>query len=346
MNNKNIIYLPSEQLVNNFINTVVSYITNKNETKNYIVIGENYLYLEEELLDIINIMRNNVELFIEKSSGNQDGLTKLLLDIDFKWTLIYGYRIIMKKEYDNYHHVKIYRPKITVLYLTDKVNDLLENCKKCIYHYCKKYNYNFVHQHSKLFNSFFNRLEYTSRHILDDEYVCVLYNYSYIVNFELTLTDIIRILCLDKLTISLDYINKRCMKYNFIIRNSRRLIDIVKELKYFENDDIKMINYIKECISKEVNISTIHSYINKKGGYYVRSGFLDLVHTMNDYNDEDYEYDMMNIIQKHMGCSNTNNLCSNESFFSIIGKIYTTGNIVNGCNGTITFLKDNKLLYP
>jgi len=346
MNNKksqhNIIYLPSEQLINNFVEDVVKYITNGKNDTNYIIIGANYLYLEEELLEIINAMRNNVELFIEKSSNS----IKLLLDIDFKWTLIYGYKILVKKEHNNYHHFVIYRQKIKILYLTDKTNDLLESCKKCIYHYCKKFNYTFIHQHSKYFNTFFNRLEYTSRNILDDEYVCVLYNYSYIVNYDLTLTDIIRILCLDKFTVLLDYANKKLLKHNFMIRNSRRLIDIVKELKYFEDDDIKMENYIKDCLSTEVNISSVHSYINKKGGYYTRAGFLDLVHTMNDYKDEEYEYDMMNIIHKHMGCNNTNNLCSNESFFSIVGKVYTTGSMVSGCNGTITFLKDNRLLYP
>ena len=58
MNNKNIVYLPSEQLINNFINNVVQYIQNNNTQsiiENYIVIGSNYLYLEDEILDIINI---------------------------------------------------------------------------------------------------------------------------------------------------------------------------------------------------------------------------------------------------------------------------------------------------
>jgi hypothetical protein len=343
MNNKNIVYLPSEQLINNFINNVVQYIQNNNTQsiiENYIVIGSNYLYLEDEILDIINIMKNDVELFIEKSST----FTKLILDIDFKWTLIYGYKILFKKENDEYYHIKIYRPKITILYLTDKINDVLENCKKSIYKYCKKNNYVFVHQYSKLFNSFYNRLEYTSRRILDDEYVCVLYNYSFIVNYELSIMDIVRILCMDKYTISLDYINGKLLKNNFIMRNSRRLIDIVKELKYFEEDDEKMIKYIKECISRDVNICSIHSYINKKSGYYMRAGFLDLVHTMNTQKEEDdNEYDMINIIETHMS---GNNLNGNEQFFNIIGKTYTTGNMVNGCNGTITFMKNNKILYP
>jgi hypothetical protein len=268
----------------------------------------------------------------------------LILDIDFKWTLIYGYKILFKKENDEYYHIKIYRPKITILYLTDKINDVLENCKKSIYKYCKKNNYVFVHQYSKLFNSFYNRLEYTSRRILDDEYVCVLYNYSFIVNYELSIMDIVRILCMDKYTISLDYINGKLLKNNFIMRNSRRLIDIVKELKYFEEDDEKMIKYIKECISRDVNICSIHSYINKKSGYYMRAGFLDLVHTMNTQKEEDdNEYDMINIIETHMS---GNNLNGNEQFFNIIGKTYTTGNMVNGCNGTITFMKNNKILYP
>jgi len=41
MNNKNIVYLPSEQLINNFINNVVQYIQNNNTQsiiENYIVI--------------------------------------------------------------------------------------------------------------------------------------------------------------------------------------------------------------------------------------------------------------------------------------------------------------------
>jgi|694.fasta_scaffold95991_2 hypothetical protein len=342
MNNKNIIYLPTEQLINNFINKVVEYIIKNNglnENNNYIVIGNDYLYLEDELLDIINMMKNNVELFIEKSSI----FTKLILDIDFKWTLIYGYKIIFKKETDEYYHIKIYRPKITILYLTDKINDVLENCKKSIYKYCKKYNYVFIHQSSILFNSFYNRLEYTVRRILDDEYIVVLYNYSFIVNYELSVIDIIRILCMDKYTISLDYVNNKLLKNNLIIRNSRRLVDIVKELKYFENDDEKMLNYIKSCISNDINICNIHSYINKKSGYYMRAGFLDLVHTMNNNkDDDDNEYETINIIQKHMS---TKYLNGNEAFFNIVDKTYTIGNIVSGCNGTITFMKDNKILY-
>jgi hypothetical protein len=342
MNNKKIIYLPNEQLINNFINNVVDYIRN-NENKNYIVIGKEYLYLEDELLDILNVMNNRVELFIEKSST----FTKLILDIDFKWTLIYGYKILFKKENNEYYHIKIHRPKITILYLTDKINDVLENCKKSIYKYCKKNNYIFVHQFSKLFNPFYNRLEYASKRILDNEYILVLYNYSFIVNYELSITDMVRILCMDKYTISVDYINGKLLKNNFIMRNSRRLFDLIKELKYFENDD-KMIKYIKNCITTDVNICSIHSYINKKSGYYMRAGFLDLVHTLNnnkinDDDDNENEYDMINIIQTHMS---SNNLNGNEAFFSIIGKTYTIGNMTNGCNGTITFMINNKILYP
>jgi hypothetical protein len=336
----NILYLPSEQLINNFINKVVEYIVKDNENNNYIVIGKDYLYLEDELLDLINMMKNDVELFIEKNST----FTKIILDIDFKWTLIYGYKILFKKDNDLYYHIKLYRPKITILYLTDNMNDVLENCKKSIYKYCKKNNYIFIHQHSNLFNSFYNRLEYTTRRILDDEYICVLYNYSFIVNDELSITDIIRILCMDKYTITLDYINNKLLKNNFIIRNSRRLIDIVKELKYFENNDENMIKYIKNNISNDINICNIHSYLNKQSGYYMRTGFLDLVHTMNNSNENnDDSYEMINIIQTHM-CNNKYN--DNEAFFNIIDKTYTIGSMANGCNGTITFKMNNKILYP
>ena len=58
MNNKNIYYLPNEQLISNFINNVVNYI-NSNENQNYIVIGKDYLYLEDEILDIINLSFNS-----------------------------------------------------------------------------------------------------------------------------------------------------------------------------------------------------------------------------------------------------------------------------------------------
>jgi hypothetical protein len=147
---------------------------------------------------------------------------------------------------------------------------------------------------------------------------------------------------MDKYTISIDYINNKLLKNNFIMRNSRRLIDLIKELKYFEDDD-KMVQYIRTCISTDVNICNIHSYINKKSGYYMRVGFLDLVHTMNNDKDDDNEYDMINIIQTHM-CNN--NLDDNESFFNIVGKTYTIGNVSNGCYGTITFMINNKLLNP
>jgi hypothetical protein len=147
---------------------------------------------------------------------------------------------------------------------------------------------------------------------------------------------------MDKYTISIDYINSKLMKNNFIMRNSRRLIDIIKELKYFDNDD-KMVKYIKTCIPTDVNICNTHSYINKKCGYYTRVGFLDLVHTLNNGKDDDNVYDMINIIQTHM-CDN--NLNGNESFFNIIGKTYTIGNVSNGCYGTITFMINNKILNP
>ena len=140
-NKKNIVYLPNDQHISDFINTVVIYMYN-NQNRNYIIIGSDYLYLEDELLEIINNLENRVELFIEKSSS----LAKLLIDIDLKWTIINGYKIIFKKEYNKYYHISIYRPKITILYLTDKIDDVLENCKKSIYKYSKKYNYNFINQ--------------------------------------------------------------------------------------------------------------------------------------------------------------------------------------------------------
>jgi hypothetical protein len=343
MNNKNIIYLPCDQIINKFINEIVYNVINDSNIKNVIVIGKDYLYLEEELLEIINLMKNNVNLFIEKGEYRWNGLTKLLLDIDFKWTIIYGYKIISKKENENYYNIIISRPKITILYLTDKQNDLLENCKKSIYRYCKKYNYNFVHQYSKLYSKFFNRLDYASRYILDDEYICILYNYSYIVNNDLLITDIVRILCLDSYTLSLECINKKLLKNNIIFRNTRRLVDIIKELKYFEEDDNKMIKYIKRCIPNEINISSIHSYINKSGGYNIRAGFVDLVHTLNEYEMSEDNYDIMKTIQTHMGTNSIGYLCKNISFFNLVGRTYTIGNNRTGCNGTITFMSNNLL---
>jgi hypothetical protein len=62
----------------------------------------------------------------------------------------------------------------------------------------------------------------------------------------------------------------------------------------------------------------------------------------NNKDDDDNEYETINIIQKHMS---TKYLNGNEAFFNIVDKTYTIGNIVSGCNGTITFMKDNKILY-
>jgi hypothetical protein len=338
-NKKNIVYLPNDQYISDFINTVVIYMYN-NQNRNYIIIGSDYLYLEDELLEIINNLENRVELFIEKSSS----LAKLLIDIDLKWTIINGYKIIFKKEYNKYYHISIYRPKITILYLTDKIDDVLENCKKSIYKYSKKYNYNFIHQNSKYFKTFINRIEYSCNKMEDNDYICILYDYSYIVNYELSLSDIIRISNLENYTLSFDYINDKLLKNNIIIRNTRRLIDIIKELRYFSNDDNKLIKYIRNCKKDEININTVYTFINKNGGYNKRVGYLDLVHNMNKYKNNDKKYEMINILQKHMGNSNRMNLCNNGLFFNIVGRTYTIGCNNDGCKGTILFLKDKIIL--
>jgi hypothetical protein len=178
----------------------------------------------------------------------------------------------------------------------------------------------------------------------DNDYICILYDYSYIVNYELSLSDIIRISNLENYTLSFDYINDKLLKNNIIIRNTRRLIDIIKELRYFSNDDNKLIKYIRNCKKDEININTVYTFINKNGGYNKRVGYLDLVHNMNKYKNNDNKYEMINILQKHMGNSNRMNLCNNGLFFNIVGRTYTIGCNNDGCKGTILFLKDKIIL--
>jgi len=340
MNNKIINYLPSEQLITEFIETVVNYIYNdESKMTNYVVISNKYLYVQEELFKYTNT--DYSQIFIEKGGYCVD----IQIDINFKWCLTLGYKTILKKEYDNYFHIILEQPKITFLYLTDRIDDLLQLCKKSLIKYCDKFNINFIHQYSEDFDTLQGRLDYVNKNMYKDDYICVIYNYSYISNYDMPIIDIIRILSFDKYSILFDFRGSNIVKYNFLIRNTRRLNDVIKEMIYLLNKDFEdkngLIRYIGSFLQDDVQLSLSSNYLNKRGGYGVKPTSIDLFNTVNDI--AEYDTYLSKVIITH--CSNTHHInpTKNMIIFNIHLKTYSIGDNKNGCLGIIQFRDHDEL---
>jgi hypothetical protein len=334
MNNKIINYLPSEQPINEFVESVIKYIyEDQSKMNKYIVISNNHLYVQEELS--IYIDGDYTQLFIEKGGYCAD----IQIDINFKWCLTLGYKTILKKEYEKYFHVILEKPKITFLYLTDKVDDMLQQCKKSILKYCEKYHIRFSHQYSEDFYTLQGRLDYVNKNIDDSEYICVIYNYSYIANYDMPVIDIIKMLCFDKYSILFDYNGSSIVKYNFFIRNSRRLSDTIKEMIYLLNKDFdtesSIIRYIGSFLENDVQLSISSNYMNKKGGYGIKPSTLDFLNTVNHI--VDYDTYLSKVIITHYSNINQINPRKGYIIFNIKYKTYSIGDTKNGCLGIIQF---------
>lgn len=332
--NKTVHYLPPEQPINDFVETVVNYIhSDDSKIASYLVISNLYLYVHEELSGYIDA--DTTHLFVEKGGYCVD----IQIDINFRWCLTLGYKTILKKEYETYFHIILERPKITFLYLTDKIDDMLQLCKKSIIKYCEKFHIHFSHHHSEDFETLQSRLDYVNKNMDNSEYICVIYNYSYIANYEIPIIDIIKMLSFDKYSILFDYNGSGIVKYNFFVRNTRRLSDTIKEMIYLLSKDFEneayIMKYIGSFLQDEVQLSISTNYMNKKGGYGVKPTAIDFLNTVNHM--VDYDTYLSRVIITH--CSNTGliNPRKNKSMFSIKNKTYSIGDTKNGCLGIIHF---------